>query len=121
MERDLGTATAYTPPQTQQTQLPDTLTIQGRNFSVSHLLNLENVDFSDPNSLDQVHSAAAVAAAQQQHHHHHHDHQVPPITSRDGVLSDSAQDDGELDAADEPIYFGIVCFCFVLFCFLPCT
>ncbi|XP_072017757.1 paired mesoderm homeobox protein 2-like [Amphiura filiformis] len=84
---ELGTATAYTPPHTQQTTLPDTLTIQGRNFSVSHLLNLENVDFSDPASLEQVHSAAAAAA---QHHQ-----QVLPVGARahEGVMSDTSHDD----------------------------
>ncbi len=92
MERELGTATAYTPPQTQQTTLPDTLTIQGRNFSVSHLLNLENVDFSDPASLDQVHSVAAAAAAAQ---HHQVSSQVGAAPRDGGVMSDTSHDDGE--------------------------
>ena len=95
MDRDLGTATAYTPPQTQQTTLPDTLTIQGRNFSVSHLLNLENVDFSDPTSLEvhhQHHQHSVSSSAAAAHHHH-----VSPLSSRsDGVVSDAGQDDGEL-------------------------
>lgn len=105
MDRDLGTATAYTPPQTQQTTLPDTLTIQGRNFSVSHLLNLENggIDFSDPTSLDVHHQQQHQQHQQQQQHQHHavsggatgatHHHHVSPLSSRD--VSDAGQDDGK--------------------------